>query len=71
LANGTVLLAAPSSTMGDELARDPRPQFERYDFTAKPDADTVGIFRAAIRLPRDPTPPPPPVAPPPATSPPT
>jgi 3',5'-cyclic AMP phosphodiesterase CpdA len=60
LPSGTVLLAAPSSTLGDELAHDPRPQFERYDFTAKPDPDSVGIFRAAIRLPRDPTPPPPP-----------
>lgn len=60
LPSGTVLLAAPSSTLGDELAHDPRPQFERYDFTPKPDADTVGIFRAPIRLPRDPTPPPPP-----------
>lgn len=58
LPSGTVLLAAPSSTLGDELAHDPRPQFERYDFTVKPDSDTVGIFRAAIRLPRDPTPPP-------------
>ena len=38
LPSGTVLLAAPSSTLGDELAHDPRPQFERYDFTAKPDA---------------------------------
>jgi 3',5'-cyclic AMP phosphodiesterase CpdA len=61
LPSGTVLLAAPSSTLGDELAHDPRPQFERYDFTAKPDPDSVGIFRAAIRLPRDPTPPPPPI----------
>jgi hypothetical protein len=60
LPSGTVLLAAPSSTLGDELAHDPRPQFERYDFSPKPEAETVGIFRAAIRLPRDPTPPPPP-----------
>jgi 3',5'-cyclic AMP phosphodiesterase CpdA len=65
LPSGTVLLAAPSSTLGDELAHDPRPQFERYDFAPKPDSDTVGIFRAAIRLPRDPTPPPPPTSPPP------
>jgi hypothetical protein len=64
LPSGTVLLAAPSSTLGDELAHDARPQFERYDFAARGDADTVGIFRAAIRLPRDPTPPPPPTAPP-------
>ena len=64
LPSGTVLLAAPSSTLGDELAHDPRPQFERYDFSARPDADTVGIFRVPIRLPRDPTPPPPPTSPP-------
>jgi hypothetical protein len=69
LPSGTVLLAAPSSTLGDELAHDPRPQFERYDFTPRPDAESVGIFRAPIRLPRDPTPPPPPTTPP--TSPPT
>ena len=31
LPNGTVLMAAPSSTLGDELAHDPRPQFVRYD----------------------------------------
>ncbi len=65
LPSGTVLLAAPSSTLGDELAHDPRPQFERYDFSARPDEDSVGIFRAAIRLPRDPTPPPPATSPPP------
>ncbi|HEX9105530.1 MAG TPA: metallophosphoesterase [Polyangia bacterium] len=70
LPSGTVLLAAPSSTLGDELAHDPRPQFERYDFTPRPDEDTVGIFRAAIRLPRDPTPPPPPTSSPPPTTPP-
>lgn len=60
LPSGTCLLAAPSSTLGDELAHDPRAQFERYDFSPKPDADTVGIFRAAVRLARDPTPTPPP-----------
>jgi 3',5'-cyclic AMP phosphodiesterase CpdA len=53
LPSGTVLLAAPSSTLGDELAHDKRPQFERYDFAPHPDDDSVGIFRAAIRLPRD------------------
>ena len=47
LPSGTVLLAAPSSTLGDELAHDARPQFERYDFAPKVDDDTVGIFRAA------------------------
>lgn len=56
LPSGTVLLAAPSSTLGDELAHDARPQFERYDFAPRPDDDSVGIFRAAIRLPRDATP---------------
>jgi len=71
LPSGTVLLAAPSSTLGDELAHDPRPQFERYDFTPRPDEDSVGIFRAAIRLPRDPTPPPPPTSAPPTSTPPT
>jgi hypothetical protein len=60
LPSGTVLLAAPSSTLGDELAHDARPQFERYDFAQRADEDSVGIFRAAIRLPKDPTPPPPP-----------
>jgi calcineurin-like phosphoesterase family protein len=60
LPSGTVLLAAPSSTLGDELAHDARPQFERYDFAPRADDDSVGIFRAAIRLPRDPTPAPPP-----------
>jgi 3',5'-cyclic AMP phosphodiesterase CpdA len=49
LENGTVLLAAPSSTLGDELARDPRPQLERYDFAAKPEGSTVGIFRRVVR----------------------
>ena len=61
LPSGTVLLAAPSSTLGDELAHDARPQFERYDFAALHDAESVGIFRAPIRLPRDATPPPPPL----------
>jgi hypothetical protein len=58
LPSGTCLLAAPSSTMGDELSHDPRPQFELYDFAPKPDADSVGIFRVPVRLPKDPTPPP-------------
>jgi hypothetical protein len=54
LPNGTVLMAAPSSTLGDELARDPRPQFERYDLAATIDEPTVGIYRRVIRgsLPR-------------------
>jgi hypothetical protein len=53
LPNGTVLLAAPSSTLGDELAHDPRPQFERYDFDRDgdpPAGPQVGIYRAAVRL---------------------
>jgi hypothetical protein len=49
LQNGTVLLAAPSSTMGDELAGDPRPQFERYEFAQEPEGRTVGIFRTVVR----------------------
>jgi plasmid stabilization system protein ParE len=52
LPNGTVLLAAPSSTIGDELAHDFRPQFERYDFAAQPDAHSVGIYHSCVRLPR-------------------
>ncbi len=50
LANGTVILSAPSSTLGDELARDPRPQFERYDFAQMVVAPTVGVFRRSVRL---------------------
>jgi hypothetical protein len=50
LANGTVLLAAPSSTLGDELARDPRPQFERYDFAETVVAPSVGVYRQSVRL---------------------
>lgn len=49
LENGTVLLSAPSSTLGDELARDPRPQLERYDFAEQPIGSTVGIFRKVVR----------------------
>ncbi len=49
LPNGTVLLAAPSSTLGDELADDPRPQFTRYDISREPDGRSVGIFRQVIR----------------------
>jgi hypothetical protein len=50
LDNGTVLLAAPSSTLGDELAHDPRPQFERYDIAEAAPGPTVGIFRRTVRL---------------------
>jgi 3',5'-cyclic AMP phosphodiesterase CpdA len=53
LPNGTVLLAAPSSTLGDQLARDFRPQFERYDFLPEADDHSVGIYRSCIRLPRE------------------
>ena len=56
LPSGTCLLAAPSSTLGDELSHDARPQFERYDFAPLPDDVTVGIYRAPIRLARDPLP---------------
>jgi calcineurin-like phosphoesterase family protein len=55
LPSGTCLLAAPSSTMGDELAHDPRPQFEIYDFSPLPDKESVGIHRVPVRLPRDAT----------------
>lgn len=51
LPNGTVLMAAPSSTLGDELADDPRPQFPYYAFAPEPDAHTVGIYRRIVRLP--------------------
>jgi 3',5'-cyclic AMP phosphodiesterase CpdA len=49
LPNGTVLLAAPSSTLGDELAEDPRPRFERYDVALEADRRSVGIYRRVIR----------------------
>jgi hypothetical protein len=49
LENGTVLLSAASSTLGDELARDPRPQLERYDFADAAVGATVGIFRKVVR----------------------
>jgi hypothetical protein len=49
LRGGTVLIAAPSSTFGDELAHDPRPTFERYDLAATVTEPTVGIFRRVIR----------------------
>jgi len=49
LESGTVLLSAASSTLGDELARDPRPQLERYDFVDEPQGATVGIFRRVVR----------------------
>jgi 3',5'-cyclic AMP phosphodiesterase CpdA len=52
LPNGTVLLAAPSSTLGDELACDPRPQFDRYDVAKEAVAPSVGIYRRAVRLPQ-------------------
>ncbi len=52
LPNGTVLLAAPSSTLGDELADDPRPQFERYTFAAEVMPPSVGIHRQMVHLDR-------------------
>jgi hypothetical protein len=51
LPNGTVLMAAPSSTLGDELAHDPRPQFHRYELAQTSEEPTVGIFRQVFRLP--------------------
>lgn len=53
LPNGTVLLAAPSSTLGDELADDPRPQLERYDVAPEAKGRSVGIYRKVIRLSRE------------------
>jgi hypothetical protein len=50
LPNGTVLMAAPSSTIGDELAHDPRPQFDRYDIAPFAHDPTVGIYRRVVRL---------------------
>jgi len=61
LPSGTCLLAAPSSTMGDELSPAPRPQSELYDFAPRPDDHSVGIFRTSVRLPKDATPAPIPV----------
>jgi 3',5'-cyclic AMP phosphodiesterase CpdA len=52
LPSGTVLMAAPSSTLGDELARDPRPQFERYDLAPFIEEPTVGIYRRSVRVSR-------------------
>jgi hypothetical protein len=51
LPNGTVLMAAPSSTLGDELAADPRPQFERYDLAKTVAEPTVGIYHRVVRVP--------------------
>jgi len=51
LPNGTVLLAAPSSTLGDELAADPRPTFECYAIAPEARPPSVGIFREVVRLP--------------------
>ena len=51
LPNGTVLLASPSSTLGDELAQDPRPSFALYEI-GEPRGygdPTVGMFRTVVR----------------------
>jgi hypothetical protein len=54
LPNGSALLAAPSSTLGDELSADPRPQFALYTLPVVPVPDnTVNVFRAMVRLPSD------------------
>jgi hypothetical protein len=50
LGGGTVLMAAPSSTFGDELAHDPRPHFERYDLAKTIVEPTVGIYRKVVRV---------------------
>jgi 3',5'-cyclic AMP phosphodiesterase CpdA len=50
LPNGTVLMAAPSSTLGDELAHDPRPQFVRYHMGNTVDQPTVGIYHQVVRM---------------------
>jgi 3',5'-cyclic AMP phosphodiesterase CpdA len=52
LENGTVILSAPSSTLGDELAHDPRPQFECYEVAATIEPPTVGIYHQVVRLPQ-------------------
>lgn len=50
LPGGTVLLAAPSSTLGDELALDPRAGFEVYAFACDPvDGVQVAIHRGLVR----------------------
>ena len=51
LPSGTVLLAAPSSTLGDELAGDPRPQVELYTIAPEGNGPSVGIYRAVHRPP--------------------
>jgi 3',5'-cyclic AMP phosphodiesterase CpdA len=48
LPGGTVLIAAPSSTLGDDLARDHRPQFERYDLSHEVAEPTVGIYHEQV-----------------------
>ncbi len=48
LPGGTVLIAAPSSTLGDDLARDARPQFERYDVARDVEEPTVGIHHQQV-----------------------
>jgi 3',5'-cyclic AMP phosphodiesterase CpdA len=50
LENGTVILSAPSSTLGDELAHDPRPQLECYEVAATIEPPTVGIYHRSVRL---------------------
>ncbi len=51
LPSGTTIMASPSSTLGDELAHDPRPQLIRYDVADQPSGHTVGIYRQVVRLP--------------------
>jgi hypothetical protein len=52
LPNGTLLLAAPSSTGGDELSRDARPQFEVFRFPIEPlPIKAVSAHHSVVRLP--------------------
>jgi hypothetical protein len=51
LPSGTVLSASPSSTLGDELARDPRLHAITYRFAAQATPPTVGVYRHVLRLP--------------------
>ncbi len=52
LPNGTVLLAAPSSTIGDELSHDTRPQFGFLRFPIEPlPIQAVSAHRSVVRLP--------------------
>lgn len=51
LPSGTVLLAAPSSTLGDELTHDPRPAIARHDIAPERVEPSVGIYHRMVRPP--------------------